>query len=249
MATDLASAWDSFSAQYQSGAVLPTDVAYYGPDIPTEADLRLLGDVKGKRILELGCGAGQTSIAFAKAGATAIGVDFSPAQLRHGRDLCDAEDVKVELRLGDMADLAFLRADSIDVVFSAFAFQYVEDLNRIFRQAHRVLKVGSPLVFSLPHPAYPTIGEAGGVTINGEGLLLKRSYFDRSRVEEDFGPGITSWHHSFSELYMGLNRASYRVDLVIEPEPIPGAPRSSFWQRAMDFLPRTLIIRARKEGS
>ncbi len=247
MGSDLATAWDSFSAEYQSGAGLPTDVAYYGPDIPTEAELRLLGDLKGKRVLELGCGAGQCSIAFAKAGATAIGVDFSPAQLAHGRDLCEAEDVRVELRLGDMADLAFLRADSIDLAFSSFAFQYVEDLNRVFRQAHRVLKVGAPLVFSLPHPAYPTIGDAGQLT--GPGVLLRRSYFDRSPVEVDFGPGLTSWHHSFSELYMALNRASYRVDLVLEPEPIPGAPRSSMWQPAMDYLPRTLIIRARKEGS
>ena len=129
-------------------------MAHYGPDIPTEAELRLLGDLRGKRVLELGCGGGQCSIAFAKQGATAIGVDFSAAQLAFGRRLCDEEDVRVELRQGDMADLAFLRADSIDLVFSAYAFRYVEDLNRVFRQVHRVLKVGAPLVFSLPHPAY-----------------------------------------------------------------------------------------------
>ena len=45
--TDNAAAWDRHSAAYQAGARLPTDVAHYGPDIGTEADFRLLGDLKG----------------------------------------------------------------------------------------------------------------------------------------------------------------------------------------------------------
>src|SRR5207253_10547158 len=139
---------DRHSSAYQAGAQLPTDIAHYGPDIGTEADFRLLGDLKGKRVLELGCGGGQCSIAFAKQGATAIGIDFSAEQLAFAKRLCEREEVRVELREGDLADLAFLRAESVDVVFSAYAFGFVEDLNRVFRQVHRVLKPGGPLVFS-----------------------------------------------------------------------------------------------------
>ncbi len=245
MATDITTAWNRFSAEYQKDARLPVNVAHYGPDIPTEAELHLLGDVKGKRVLELGCGGAQCSIAFVKQGATAIGVDISSAQLAHGRQLCEAEEVRVELRQGDLADLAFLRADSIDLVFSAYAFGYVEDLNRVFRQVHRVLKVGAPLVFSLPHPAYAMIDDEAD-----PGLLIRRPYFDRSPIEFKWG-GIdfTAYHHTFAELYMGLSRASYRVDLMLEPEPIPGAPRGHAWRDAMNHVPRTLIIRARKEGN
>src|SRR5438132_12891509 len=79
--TDNAAAWDRFAAAYQSGAQLPTSTAHYGPAIPTEAELRLLGDLKGKRVLELGCGGAQCAIAFVKQGASAIGVDFSAEQL------------------------------------------------------------------------------------------------------------------------------------------------------------------------
>ena len=244
MAMDTSTAWDRFSAEYQRNSALNTDAAHYGPDIPDEAELRLLGDLRGKRVLELGCGAAQCSIAFAKAGATAIGVDFSAEQLAAARRLCDAEEVKVELRHSDMAHLAFLRADSIDVAFSSYAFQYVEDLNRVFRQVHRVLKVGAPLVFSLPHPAwFLSEGEGGR---SGP----SRSYFDRRPQRFEWG-GVefTAYHHTFADLYMGLVRASYKVDLVLEPEPIAGAPRSWFWDDSMDFVPRTLVIRARKEGS
>ena len=245
MPTDIATAWDSFSAHYQQQAALPTDVAHYGPSIGTEAELRLLGDLKGKRVLELGCGAAQCSIAFAKQGATAIAVDVSSEQLAYARRLCEAEEVRVDLRQGDMADLAFLRADSVDLVFSAFAFQYVEDLNRVFRLVHRLLKVGAPLVFSLPHPAYAMIDDEAEPD-----LLVRRSYFDRSPIDFKWGGvDFTAFPHPFSELYMGLIRASYRVDLVLEPEPGRGAPHDHMWRGAMTHVPRTLIIRARKEGN
>ena len=245
MPTDNAAAWDRHSAAYQAGAKLPTNVAHYGPDIGTEADFRLLGDLKGKRVLELGCGGAQCSIAFAKQGATAIGIDFSAEQLAFARRLCDREEVKVELRHGDLADLAFLRADSIDLVFSAFSFGFVEDLNRVFRQVHRVLKVGAPLVFSLPHPAYDMIDDD-----SDQPLLIRRSYFDASPIEyEHDGIRFTDYRHTFADLYSGLVRASYKVDTILEPEPSPHGPRSSFWREAFRYVPRTLIVRARKEGS
>jgi SAM-dependent methyltransferase len=242
---DNAVAWDRYAAAHQARAQLPTSTAYYGPDIPTEASLRLLGDLKGKRVLELGCGGAQCSIAFAKQGATAIGVDFSAQQLAFARRLCEREDVRVELRLGDLADLAFLRADSIDLVFSSYAFGYVDDLNRVFRQVHRVLKIGAPLVFSLPHPAVEMFDADGD-----DPLGVSRSYFDKSPIGHRMG-GVefTDYHHTFADIYMGLARSSYRVDLVIEPEPVPSGHRSPEWHDAFLYVPRTLIVRARKEGN
>jgi ubiquinone/menaquinone biosynthesis C-methylase UbiE len=242
---DNAAAWNRFAADYQEGARLSTAVAHYGPDIATEADLRLLGDLKGKRVLELGCGGAQCSIAFAKAGATATGVDFSSEQLAFARRLCEREEVRVELRHGDLAELAFLRADTVDLVFSAYAFGYVEDLNRVFRQVHRVLKVGAPLVFSLPHPAYAMIDDEAA-----EPLLVRRSYFDDGPLDAACG-GVefTTYHRSVSELFTALVRSSYRVDVILEPPPLPAGPRSWWWRSTFVMVPRTLIIRARKEGN
>ena len=243
--TDNAAAWDRHSAAYQAGAALPTDVAHYGPDIGTERDFRLLGSLDGKRVLELGCGGAQCSIAFAKQGATAIGVDFSAEQLAFARRLCEREGVKVELHHADLADLAFVRADSIDVAFSAYAFGYVEDLNRVFRQVHRVLKPNAPLVFSLAHPAYDMIDDDAE-----QPLLIRRSYFDRSPREYEWnGIEFVDYHHTVGDLFTGLQRAGYRIDVVLEPEPNTAGPRSMFWRDSFRYVPRTLIIRARKEGS
>jgi len=243
---DNVAAWDRAAAAYLAGAQLPTDVAHYGPDIGTEADFRLLGDLKGKRVLELGCGAAQNSIAFAKQGAIAIGVDQSGEMLAAARRLSDREEVKVELRQGDMADLAFMRADSVDLVFSACAFGYVDDLNRVFRQVHRVLRVGAPLVFSLPHPAYHLLDDDQ----TEHPLLVRRSYFDREPIEFPwFGATFTEYHHTIADLHTALVRASFSVDTLLEPQPTANGPRSQHWRETFRHVPRTLIVRARKEGN
>ncbi|MGH9149231.1 MAG: class I SAM-dependent methyltransferase [Acidimicrobiales bacterium] len=245
MPTDNAAAWDRHSAAYQAGAHLPTDVAHYGPDIGTEADFRLLGDLAGKRVLELGCGGAQCSIAFARQGAVAIGVDFSSAQLAFAKRLCDREGVKVELHHGDLADLAFLRAESIDLVFSAYAFGFVDDLNRVFRQVHRVLRPNAPLVFSLPHPAYDMIDDDHAEAP----LMVRRSYFDRSPIDyERDRVTLTDYRHTISDLVTGLVRARYRIDALLEPEPLSSGPRTQHWRETFRWVPRTLVVRARREG-
>jgi SAM-dependent methyltransferase len=242
---DNAAAWDRYAAAYQAEAGLTTDVAHYGPDIPTEAELRLLGELKGKRVLDLGCGGGQASITFAKQGASVTGVDFSAEQLAYARALADQEGVKVEFRLGDLADLAFLRSDSADMVFSVGAFDYVEDLGRVFRQVHRVLKVGAPLVFTVRHPAYALIDDDAE-----QPLLIRRAYFDRSPlVSIRAGATFSEHHHPFADLAMGLARSSYRIEAIIEPEPRAGGPRSHLWRETFRYVPRTMIFKARKEGN
>lgn len=222
----------------------PTDVVSYGPDGGTEDDLHLLGDLKGKRVLELGCGTAQRSIAFARQGATAIGVDFSPEMIDAAKRLCERERVRVEIRQSDLADLAFLRADSVDLVVSVYALSYGRDVERVFRQAHRVLKVGAPLVFSLRHPVYDMFDD----TDPERAPVVASSYFDRSAVtERRNGEIVEVHHHTVADLLVGLVRSGYRIDTVLEPEPGKGSPHHTR-HPAFGHVPQTLIVRARKEG-
>ena len=218
-------------------------VVRYGPDIGTEADLRLLGTVSGKRVLDLGCGAGQASLALAKQGAHVIGLDPAPEALTAAKRRAEREGVKVELHQGDLADLAFMRAESVDLVFSAWAFGGVADLNRVFRQVHRVLKEGTPLVFSIPHPVYDLIDDSDPE----QPLLVRRSYFDRSPVDDSGETPFGQYHHTVADLFMGLTRNNFRVDVIVEPESTTDTP-SPYWREAFLWLPRTLVVRARKEG-
>ena len=237
--------WNRFPVGEPSGVMPAIDSPHYGPDVGTEAEFRLLGQLADKRVLELGCGGGQSLVAFARQGAHAIGLDFSPEQLAAAKRLSEREGVRVELHHGDLADLAFMRAESVDAVFSAYALKFVDDLNRVFRQVHRILKQGAPLVFSLPHPVYDLVDPDDEV----DPLLVRRSYFDRTVARSgDEWPELPAHHHTMSDLFTGLSRANFRVDMFLEPEPRQDGPRSAFWRDAARLLPPTLVLRARKEG-
>lgn len=217
----------------------------YGPDIPTEADLRLLGhQMAGKRVVVLGSGAGAAAVTLATAGAKVIAVDSAEEQLAHARRLAERAEVRIEIHRGDVADLAFLQADTVDAVVSIYVLGAVADIDRVFRQVHRVLRTEAPFVLSLPHPAYRAVDPAG------DPPTVARRYFDRSPIPWKVGgeKGEDA-PHTISDLVTGLIRANFRIDALLEPAPVSGGPPSRYWTPAMGWVPSTLIIRARKQGT
>ncbi|MCC6446682.1 MAG: class I SAM-dependent methyltransferase [Armatimonadetes bacterium] len=183
--------------------------------------MRLLGDVKGKRVLEIGCGGGQCSIAFAREGADCTGVDLSDEQIAFARALADREGIRAAFHQGDMTRFLEGQPEGVcDIVFSAFAFQYIEDLARVFRGTRRILKPGGLFVFSLDHPLCDvTVWEDGRV-------VFTDSYFARGRMawDWDHGPGIEptpcySFHRTTADFLNLLVEAGFTVERLIEPEP------------------------------
>ena len=224
-----------FSVASPGGLTLPTDVVTYGPDVAREDTLRLLGNVDGKRVLDLGCGAGHNAIALARQGAKVIGVDESSDQVAEARAACDREQVRLEIHHAPLAELAFIRADTIDAALSVWGLVPVDDIDRVFRQVDRVLRPEHPLVLSLPHPAYALIDA------DDPERRVRRSYWDPAAAD-----GVVP--RTISALFMALGRANFRVDTVLEPQPTAGGPRTASWHDHMRYVPATLIIRARKQG-
>lgn len=224
-----------FTLAAPAGAELATDVVTYGFDIPREDQLKLLGHVEGKRILDLGCGAGSNAIALARAGAKVIAVDPSAEQIAEARAAAERAEIKLELHHAPLAELAFVRADTIDAVVSAYGLTAVADLDRVFRQVDRVLKPECHFVLSLPHPAWLVVDPADPER------RVQRSYWDAAPMADGDQP------RTIGNLVQSLTRANFRIDNIVEPEPGNG-PRSPGWTDAMRHLPATLVIRARKQG-
>jgi SAM-dependent methyltransferase len=231
-----------FSVASPGGSELPTDVVSYGADVAREDTLKLLGSVEGKRILDLGCGTGHNAIALARQGAKVIGVDESSDQIADARAACEREGVRVELHHAPLAELAFLRADTIDGAVSVFGLAPVEDVDRVFRQVHRVLRPEMTFVVSLPHPAFAVVDP-----VDPE-RRVSRSYWDTAPIAADGPDRPADVPRTISALFTSLARANFRVDTVLEPEPPARGPRSSRWTDVMRYLPATLILRARKLG-
>ncbi len=244
-------AWSRPTAAAPDGQALPTDVATYGPGLPSEAELRLLGNLEGKRVLDLGCGAGHAAVAFARAGARVIAVDPSAEQLEVARDAADRAGVKIELQHAGLAELAFVRGDGIDLAWSAYALAEVPDLDRVFRQVHRVLRQEAPLVFTLPHPAF-TMFVAGSrdlVGSEGDPPTPRRAYHETAPYTVDRGGDrVTDTPRTISTVFTALARSNFRVDHLLEPPARRDAVAPAAWVEAMAWVPPTLIVRARKQG-
>lgn len=236
-------AWSRFTLAGARGRSLSTDAVRYGPGLPPEGDLRLLGQVAGKRILDLGCGAGAGAIALAAAGARVIAIDEAAANANATRESADRAGVRVETHHGLLADLAFVRADSIDAAVSSYGLAGLDDIDRVFRQVHRVLREDRPFVFSLPHPAFNMLDPTDPVP------RVRRAWWDASPVawSADGDGAPADRPRTLASLFTSLARANFRVDALAEP-PADEVGAGPSWCEALRWVPPTLVIRARKQG-
>lgn len=219
-----------FTTAHPDGAHLSTEVVEYGPGIPTETELKLLGILDGKRVLDLGCGAGSAAVAMARQGAKVIAVDESGEQIDAARGAAEDAEVSVELHEAPLAELAFVRADSVDIALSVYGLAGLVDLDRLFRQVHRVLRTEQSFVFSVPHPAHAMLDDE-------DPDRVRRRYDDTTPREWSTGSvGGTDHPRTIHALLTSLGRANFRADAVHEPVP------------AEAKVPPTLVVRARKQG-
>lgn len=111
----------------------------------------MLGEVRGKRILEIGCGAAQNSLVLSKWGAHAFGIDLSWNQILHGRRLSRKEAVEVNLFVGSIDSLPF-KDETFDMIIATRALHYVPDLKAAISEVHRVLVENGCFTIITVHP-------------------------------------------------------------------------------------------------
>jgi SAM-dependent methyltransferase len=112
-----------------------------------ESKLRILGDVHGKDVLELGCGGAQWSIALARMGARPVGLDLSERQLAHARRLADRSGVRLPLVHASAERVPF-RDRSFDVIFCDHGAMSFADPRSTVPEAARLLRAGGLLAFN-----------------------------------------------------------------------------------------------------
>jgi SAM-dependent methyltransferase len=211
--------WDANADDYQleHGDFLGDARFVWCPEGLDEADARLLGEVSGRRVLEVGAGAGQCSRALLAWGARPVALDVSYRQLQHSRRLDAAHEVAVPVVQADAAALPFAD-ESFDLAFSAYgALPFTPEGAAVMREVHRVLRPGGRWVFSITHPirwAFPDVpGE--------DGLTATHSYFDTTPYVEEDGQGRATYVEHHRTLGMRVREvvsAGFRLVDLVEPE-------------------------------
>lgn len=211
--------WDAEADDYltEHGDFLGDADFMWCPEGVTEAAARLLGDVRGRRVLEIGCGAAQCSRWLDGRGAQAVGLDLSAGMLRTARRLDVRTSTKTALVQADATVLPFADA-AFDLACSAFgAVPFVDDSAAVMREVARVLRPGGRWVFAVPHPTRWSFADDPG----DGGLVARESYFDRrAYVEEDeSGQAIYVEHHrTIGDRVREIVSAGLQVSDIVEPE-------------------------------
>lgn len=149
-----------------------------------EAELGVLGDVRGRDVLELGCGAAQWSIALSAMGAKVVGLDVSERQLAHARRLM--ADAGVEIPLVNASAEATPFADgSFEIVFCDHGAMTFADPYRTIPEVARILRPHGLLAFSMHTPILDIAWAAGA---EHPSAALVEEYWDLYAREEPDEP-------------------------------------------------------------
>jgi ubiquinone/menaquinone biosynthesis C-methylase UbiE len=183
----------------------------------------LLGPVRGKRILDAGCGEGYLSRKLAKLGAEVTGVDFSREMLAMARERTNQE-AGIRYIHGNCEDLSFLDEESFDTIVSNMVMQDLADHRAFLRSIHRVLVTKGILVISFSHPCFITPDSGWVKEENGRKLYWKvDQYFSEGAYEEHvlFDPSIELifFHRTLSEYLRSLLISGFELIDFVEPKP------------------------------
>ncbi|NQT22291.1 MAG: class I SAM-dependent methyltransferase [Candidatus Omnitrophica bacterium] len=198
------------------------------------AILKLLGEIRGKIVLDLGCGAGVLAKKICMKGASVYAIDSSQRWI----DICKKQNKSlknIKFIAADADNLRTFKNSKFDIVVANMVFLCIssrQKLETIFSEVSRVLKKGGFLIFSDCHPITNMIGQTStkvsgavqGFSYFDEGEKFKSTYLlsDYSRIE------FTDAHWSLEFYSRVLNKNGMVIEKIVEPKPVKMDPRKRF---------------------
>jgi 2-polyprenyl-3-methyl-5-hydroxy-6-metoxy-1,4-benzoquinol methylase len=145
--TDAVGFWDQVWTQTAKPYILDVDVCRTADPV-LQRYLDLVGDVRGKEVLDLGCGNGELSVYLAKVGASVTAVDFSPVSVQNTKTLAEYNDVgaQVSAQVADCMDLAALQK-SFDLAVGKDVLHHIEPFDAFVDVLYDALRPGGRGIF------------------------------------------------------------------------------------------------------
>ena len=154
-AESVRASWDEAADVYAAGQATGRDYyryAFFGP-----AQVALCGDVRGMRLLDVGCGNGYFAREMARRGARVTGIDLSPRMIAHAQRHETAAPLGIDYHVMDAATLpAAFPAQSFDMASSCLALQDMPQVGKVFQGVRSLLRPGGRFVASIAHPGTDT---------------------------------------------------------------------------------------------
>jgi SAM-dependent methyltransferase len=205
--------WTESNREYtdeQAGRAWLADEITWGMFRHPERDLRVLGDVRGLDVIELGCGTAYFSAWLAKRGARPVGVDVTPAQLETGRRM--QRETGIEFPLVEAnAEAVPLPDASFDLALSEYGASIWCDPYRWIPEASRLLRTGGRLIF-LREGTLVILCAVEEPDATSE--TLQRPQRGLQRI--DWTDGSVQFHPAHGDMLRVLRAAGFVVEDLIE---------------------------------
>ncbi|ARQ57318.1 SAM-dependent methyltransferase protein [Rhizobium sp. Kim5] len=179
----------------------------------------MLPSLEGKHIADLGCGFGWASRWMRDQGAASvIGYDLSQNMITRAK--ADTADAAIDYRFADL-DILELPHASFDLIYSALAFHYVENFDRLARMIYDALIAGGDLVFTIEHPIFMAarhphwiLDEDGRKTwpVNGYSI-------EGERRTDWFTKGVVKHHRTLATTLNTLINVGFKLIQINEFAP------------------------------
>lgn len=174
------------------------------------AMLAMWPDLRGKRVLDAGCGPGAYSEMLAARGARVTGIDVSERMLAFASQRLGN---RVDLRLVDISQpMPIFQDDEFDFINAPLCLDYVENWRSVFQEFHRILKPNCLLQFSCGHPAFDADFYRSNQYFSIEQVACEWTGFGKSVV-------MPSYRRSLQEVLMPAIETGFDITKVIEPLP------------------------------
>jgi ubiquinone/menaquinone biosynthesis C-methylase UbiE len=179
----------------------------------------LLPDLRGRRVLDLGCGFGWfCRWARGQGAAYVLGIDVSENMLARAQET--TEDNSITYIRTDMEQLE-LPSQSFDCVYSSLALHYVENLSHLISQVYGSLLPGGSLVFSVEHPIFTAPSEPQWLPGSAGGRTWPVDHYlnEGPRSTDWLAKGVIKQHRTLATYINMLIRQGFSLSHIEEWGP------------------------------
>lgn len=186
-------------------------------EMPTT--LKLLGNVKGKKILDLGCGTGIYAKILTGRGAKVKGIDISEEEIKIARK----EVPKVEFKVGSAEKLPYKNKE-FDIVLAALVLEHFKDWNKVLKETHRVLKLNGLFIFSMGNPV---VNSTKKIKFKGKKFRVIKDYFKEDLRTTRWWRGVyMGWYHkTFGTIIKSLIENDFSLEDYEDAKPLKKAKK------------------------
>lgn len=210
--------------------------------------LEKLGDVKEKRILDLGCGEGGYSRALAHKGAIVTAADCSEVFVEYGKNKAKEEGVSIEYCVVNANSLNGIKDNYYDIVLCSMMLMDVEDLEGTLGEIHRVLKENGKVFISILHPCFKAKETSWMLNNENIEVLISDYHNPKEWIGEIKGMNapILYRHRTLSGYVKAFVKSGFKITDMNEPIPTEEQAKMSPRVAWLKKIPMYLFIELEK---